>query len=146
MKRIVVVAMAAMAAFVLGSTEMAKAADTATVNATATVIGVCTMGADVTIDFGQLDPVLAPAVGPTAPSAPLTVNCGPGTLWTVAGGFAGTMAGPGPAIPFGLAYTAAGSGTGVDQDLGLTGSLAAGSYLGRTPGVYAGTVVLSVTP
>ncbi len=94
MKKILVIALL----MVFAMTGTALAGGTSTVTMQAVVLTACSVSGDVTIDFGNLDPVAAPlvSIGFASP----TVTCNGNTALTVANTSTGNIAGPGGNIPY----------------------------------------------
>ena len=140
MKKILVLA----AAIALVSST-AFAAGTATLTVTASVTPTCTM-TDGTLAFPALDPLVGAAVGPVA-AAGVTVACTNGTAFTVTDDAAANDLTNGTStIPFTLAHTGSGVGTGAPVAYGITGSIGAGTYANATAGAYNSTVTLTFNP
>jgi spore coat protein U-like protein len=140
MKKILVLA----AAIALVSST-AFAAGTATLTVTANVQGTCLI-TDGTLPFGLIDSIAAPAVGPIA-AAGVTVTCNNGTIYSVTDDAAANPLTNGTDnIPFTLAHAGGGTATGVADAYAITGSIAAGAYLGFPAGAYTSSVTLTVTP
>lgn len=141
MKKILVLA----AAIALVSST-AFAAGTATLTVTANVQGTCLITGG-TLPFGLIDSIAAPAVGPIA-AAGVTVTCNSGTIYSVTDDAVANPLnnGAGDTIPFTLAHAGGGTATGLADAYAITGSIAAGAYLGLPAGAYTSSVTLTVTP
>ena len=140
MKKILVLA----AAIALVSSS-AFAAGSATLTVSAAVQGTCSITGG-TLNFGPLDSILAPAVGPIA-AAGVTVTCNNGTIFTVADDAAANPLSNGvDTIPFSLSHVGGGTATGGVDAYAIDGDIAAGTYDGVTAGVYTSTVTLDILP
>lgn len=150
MKRTARVALAVAMGLMAGMATTAFAAGTGTVTVNATINGVCTFTTDTaTINFGPLDPVLAPAATQTT-AAPLVFQCTNLTGYTLAlsGGGAGTMSNGTDTIAYSFSTTTPLTGTAPATPINVpvTANIAAGAYLGYSVGAYTGTVTIDVTP
>lgn len=140
MKKILVLA----AAIALVSST-AFAAGTATLNVTATVTASCSITGG-TLGFGALDPLTAPAVGPIAATG-VQVTCSNGTPFTVTDDAASKpLVNGASTIPFTLAHTGSGTGTGAAVNYAINGNIAVGTYATALAGAYTSNVILTVNP
>ncbi len=145
---------ALLAAAVVVMTGTAMAATTGNLAVSANVNASCSIVGG-TLSFGTLDAVNAPAVGPT-PNVGVEVTCTNGTTYNVtkndgansSGGGVLRLKGPGATdyITYTLAMPGLGTGNGLAQPIAITGSIAAGTYVGAATGAYTDTVVLTVGP
>lgn len=160
MKRSVLL-MAAAVLLLAAGTSMA--ADTATVNVSATVIGTCRFtSAGTTLSFGTLPfDATGNALGATANStiqfwctngASYTITDDTGANEAVAGTppfrMASTTLGTPEYIDYSLSYnpaTGTGTGPGTPITLNFTGTVGT-TYAGNTPDVYRDTVTLTINP
>ena len=119
----------------------------------ASVTGTCLLGTVNALDFGALDPVLAPAV--TGVTTTITYRCTKGrspTSLTIGGGgspYTGSMSGPlSSSIPFSLTWGALPAGTGMSAAVALTvtGAIASGTYSDAAAGAYSASVPVVFTP
>jgi spore coat protein U-like protein len=140
----------------IGATGAALAADSATLNVVATVNQICRFktgpNPTVTLDFGNLDPVGAPAVNV---STSLLFNCNGIAPTFVAGNgnhFSGgtrNMANGALLIPYSLVLAAGGLATDpitTDRTLTIDGSIPVGSYTNYAAGAYTDSVQIQLTP
>lgn len=118
----------------------------------ASVTGTCLLSAINPLDFGTLDPILAPAVpGSTTIDYRCTKGRSPTSI-TIGGGgspYTGSMSGPlGSSIAFGLSWGTPPVGTGMSApvSLSVTGSIAAGAYSDAAAGAYSASVPVVFTP
>lgn len=126
-------------------------AATADLDVTATVTTTCTMTGG-SLAFGSLDPT-NPVAKP-ASSSGVTITCTNGTAYTLGGNnganATGTqkrlLNGTNNYIPYSVTIPSGGTGSGVAQDVTITGTIAAGSYSTAPAGSYADTIELTVTP
>ena len=132
------------------------------ITASGTVTGTCTVSAGA-MAFSTLG-----TAGTTTAASTVTPNCTAGTSWTVTNagntnnlylgsdsgvGAAGTIAFPitltGGAVEFTLSNAATGkltgTGTGISQNATPTLTGTANSSTDKTPGVYGGSVTLTIT-
>ena len=132
-------------------TGSAMAAGTSTVAVSATVLGTCTISGG-TAAFGNLDPAGAGLI--SAAVAQPAVTCTNGAPYIItdddgmneSGINANQMAFGTNLILYSFAYTAAGTGNGGAQTIGLTASVAQVDYQNKPAGNYSDTVTLSVLP
>lgn len=123
----------------------AFAADTATVDVSATVLGSCSFNvANPVMAFGNIDPTS----GATYPAtADLNFTCTNGTAYTLddVSGTNKPFAQAG--LTFDVAgYTLNGSGTGAAQTVTLNGSIAPAQYASATAGSYTQTLTVNINP
>lgn len=143
MKKIVVLAVAA--AIAMAGTAMAAGINTVAVSAT--VLGSCTISGG-SAAFGNLDPAGAGLVNATVGQPAVTCTNGAPYTITDDGGILTTyqMTKGADQIAYSLSYTAAGTGNGGAQNIGLTASVAQVDYQNKPAGLYNDTVTLSVLP
>lgn len=154
MKRLMTLTIAAMAIFALAGAAFA-ATTTGTVAVSATVLNNCAVSAGGTIPFGNLDPITAPAVGPIAAAPAVSVTCTNGLSYSITDddGLNELVAnnnrlfdGGTGYIVYTTSYTAGPTvGSGVAQDITMTGSIGAGAYSTAPAGAYSDTITLTVT-
>jgi spore coat protein U-like protein len=150
MKKILFMMLAMLLA--MAGTSMAATVSN-TVPVTATILGSCTINtAAASIDFGSLDPVLAPAVVATVAQPDITctnlmaytitdddglyeTGVDQNRMWDAAVNF----------IPYTINYTSARVGTGAIDPMDITGNIAAGAYTGFPNGNYNDTITFTVT-
>lgn len=133
----------------------ALAADSSTLQVTATVLGNCKITGTAPVAFGDLDPANGGAVNA---SGSVTFWCTKGAVWTLStntganpSGAQMRMKGPGAAdfIPYSLALgstTGSGLGAATTVTVNANGAIAAGAFANATMGAYADTVTVSITP
>lgn len=128
------------------------AADTGTVNVSATVLGTCLFNTDTaSMAFGVLDPATPLAANATAT---LVYTCSTGTPYTIASASAngGTLNSTTLATPESITYSYAvvdagtGTGTGLPTNLAFNGTIAAGAYSTNTADVYTDVINVTITP
>lgn len=132
-------------------------AETMNMDVKAAVTGTCKMVAANALDFGSLDPILAPAA---TGSTTITYLCTKGktpATFTIGGG-SGTYTGSmvhatvtADTIPFSLSWgttlpAGKGMGTGMEVAVSVSGSIAAGTYSNVTAGDYLKTLAVVLTP
>jgi spore coat protein U-like protein len=151
MKKILFLMLAMLLA--MAGTSMA-ATVTGSVPVTAVILGTCGINtAGASIDFGSLDPNLAPAVSATV--VPPQVTCDAGLNYTVSADDGLQPSGPGAPnmddgaanqIAYTIGYDVNYVGTGVPQNItNLTGDILLGAYAGSPNGNYTDTIVFTVT-
>lgn len=135
----------AAAMLLMAGTAMAAGAP-AVLNVTAAVQGTCSISGPGALNFGALDPVLAPAV--VATSTGISVTCANGTAFTVAAsnGGIGTLSDGTNSFGYTLDPLPGGTGTGVAVPYNVTGRIAVGAYSALPANIYTDTVSLTVTP
>jgi len=133
----------------------ALAADSSTLQVTATVVGNCKITGTAPVAFGNLDPADGGAVNA---SGSVTFWCTKGAVWTLSAntganpsGAQMRMKGPGAAdfIPYSLVLassTGSGLGAATTVTVNANGAIAAGAFANATMGAYADTVTVSITP
>jgi spore coat protein U-like protein len=138
-----------------GVAANAIAADSTTLQVTATVVGNCKITGTAPVAFGNLDPANGAAVNA---SGSVTFWCTKGAGWTLssnlgtnASGAQMRMKGPGAAdyIPYGLTLastTGTGAGVATTVTVNANGTIAAGAFANATIGAYSDTVTVSITP
>lgn len=145
MKKMQLIVMAAAMLLMAGT---AMAANSATLNVTASVLGTCSITGTGTLNFGLLDPVLAPLVNAT--SSGLSINCSNGTPYAVTSSLGvtglGTLSDGTNSFNYTLTLPPGGTGTGVAVPYNVTGLIAAGAYAGMPANIYNSTVTLNITP
>lgn len=131
------------------------AADTSTLDVTATVVGNCKITGTAPVAFGNLDPANTGAVNA---SGSVTFWCTKGAGWTLStntgvnpAGAQMRMKGPGAAdfIPYSLALaatTGTGAGAATTVTVNANGTIAAGAFANATMGAYSDTVTVNITP
>lgn len=146
----------AAAATMFSSGVMAQSAN---MQISASVTGTCQLGTVNPLDFGPLDPILAPAI----PGATTTIEyrCTKGRTpakITIGGAlntasYSGDMVHGTDAtekIPFSLSWGAPpagkGMGSGMEVELTVTGQIAAGAYSNVLAGNYGATLQVVLTP
>lgn len=146
--------MIAVALLLVGSAAMAASVFD-DVPVTATVLGSCAVTTVGSIDFGNLDPVLAPAVVGVVVQPEIT--CSFGTPWSITDDdglnetgvdqnrLASTTLGPTEYIPYTISYTATGTGNGAAQNFGLSADIAGGAYSGNSGDAYTDTIRFTIT-
>ena len=127
----------------------ALAADTATVDISATVLGTCSFSAGDTFAFGNLDPTSG--ASPSLTQSGVTFACTNGTNYTITddGGLLGTYDledASANTIGYNFNYAGAGAGTGANQTLSITVDIPFANYQNAPAGAYADTVTLSINP
>ncbi len=132
-------------------------ADTQNLSLTATVTAQCKFtSAATTMGFGSVDPSLAGPL-PGTLAAPVTYKCTkghtPGSVSAGVGLYTSNrmkLSSAAEYIPYTLTIGAAPAGTGFgsgqDQTLPVTASIAAADYENASAGAYSDTVVLTVSP
>lgn len=152
-----------MAAILLLAAGTAMAADTATVDVSATVVGTCQFSsAGTTLPFGTLPfDASGNALGATANST-IQFWCTNGASYTIADDTGANESVPGTPpfrlgsttlgtpeyIDYSLSYnpaTGTGTGPGTPITLNITGTVGT-TYAGNSPDVYNDTVTLTVNP
>jgi spore coat protein U-like protein len=152
-KRIILIIAIAMIAF----SGVALAADTASVNVSATVVGACKfINKGGVLPFGNLDPSVAGDVNNLSATQP-TFWCTKNASYTIAdtGGAhdAGTThrmigATNSELIPYTITFSALGSGQGRDTTLSMniSGQVLYADFKNASADSYSDTVTLSITP
>jgi spore coat protein U-like protein len=152
-KRIILIIAIAMIAF----SGVAMAADNATVNVSANVVGTCKFDTKVgTLPFGDLDPAVGGNMNNLAATQP-TFWCTKGSSYTITdddglhkSGTTHRMVGPSPTdlIPYTFTYTASGTGQGKSTltTMNIAGQILGADYINATAGGYSDTVTLSINP
>jgi len=137
--------------------ESVYAADTATVDVTATVVGTCQFLEDATLDFGTLDPSAGSDVTATTS---LDFWCTKNATYTITDDDGLYETGPNQNrmrhasltteyIPYSFSYTpTSGTGQGKNSPITLTisGTVLGSDYIDASAGSYSDTVTLSITP
>lgn len=138
-------------------TTTAFAADTASVNVSANVVGTCKFNSGGSVSFA-LDPT-------SAADAPGTVTqpqfwCTKGASYSITDNMGANEAVAGTAprrmvhatlteyIPYSFAYTASGTGTGKTSpiNLDIASTVVNADFVNASAGSYSDTVILSITP
>ena len=135
----------------------AFAADTATINVSATVVGSCKFNtASYNMAFGNLDPAIGTNQSRTVTASywcsvgvtPITLAANDGANSVAAG--ARRMTDGTNFLPYSLALAAPTSATGLGSATAITaditGTVLGTDYIPAVPGVYADTVQLTITP
>lgn len=141
--------------------SMSGTATAASVNGavpvTAVIAGSCSINtAGASIDFGSLDPVLAPAVSATVVQP--TITCTNAMNYTISDdtGLNEAVADTPPLrlvdtltglvfINYNINYTAAKVGTGAADPMDITADILAGAYTGYAADTYTDTITFTVT-
>lgn len=132
---------------VLFTTGNALAVGTANLDVTATVLASCQFNSGGALDFGNLDAIAAPAVGPVAASTDPVFQCSNGTVYTIIDDAAANPLTLGAeSFAYTLNYTNNGTADGNATALGLTGDIAAGVYAGVSAGAYTATTTFTINP
>jgi spore coat protein U-like protein len=133
----------------------AFAADPATVDVSATVVGVCKYSTNTGSVSFTLDPSVGGPVNGTLSQPAFWCTKGTGYTITDDNGLneSGTThrmkhATAAEYIPYTFLYTATGTGTGKSTPItmGITASVAETDYIDKSEGSYVDTVTLSITP
>jgi spore coat protein U-like protein len=159
MQRIKILVLALAAAGFSASVSTAVAADTATLNVSAKVVGTCKVTVNSgNLAFGNLDVGLA--TDATANSNDIKFWCTKGAAYTITDDDgqnelaanqnrmkSTTLTTP-EYIPYSIAYTAAGTGTGPSTPitLGVSGTILNANYVGASADNYTDTVTFNITP
>jgi spore coat protein U-like protein len=141
--------------------SMAGTATAASVNGavpvTAVILGSCSINtAGASIDFGSLDPILAPAVSATVVQP--TITCTNAMNYTISDdtGLNEAVADTPPLrlvdtltglvfIDYTIGYTAAKVGTGAADAMDIAANIGAGAYTGYAADSYTDTITFTVT-
>jgi len=122
------------------------AADSATLNMTATVQGTCSFAAASTLlDFGTIDPT---AGTDATASTSIDYTCTNGVVYTLTLPAAGSITDGTDTIGVNIAYAdgGGGSGSGVPATIVIDGTIPAANFATVGAGVYNGFVTLDVSP
>lgn len=147
MKKMMKLAVLALALVGIFSAGNAIASDSTQVNVSATVLGSCSFdAASYDMDFGSIN---VTDTGVKSATANVQFTCTNNTTYAL-GDFSGTRNMVGPASE-NLAYTIAAYTTGAVADGTLTtvplvGSIAQTDYQGASAGTYTETLTLNITP
>jgi spore coat protein U-like protein len=129
---------------------------TDTVTVTADIVGSCSFTTSGSIDFGGLDPVLAPAVAGVVvqPQVRCSISM-PYTITDNTGMYEAVPNNPplrlrdttvtANYIPYTIAYTSSKTGTGATDPMDIVATIAAGSYAGFPAYTYDDLITLTVT-
>lgn len=129
---------------------------TDTITVTSSIIGSCSFTTSGSIDFGGLDPVLAPAVvgAVTQPQVRCSVSM-PYTVTDDSGLYEAVPGSPPPRlrdttvntnyIPYSISYTSNKTGTGASDPMDIAATIAAGSYAGYPAYTYDDVITFTVT-
>lgn len=124
----------------------ATAADTATVDVSATILATCSFDTtSYTMAFGNIDPT---DTGDKTASVNLALTCTNGTAWTLddVSGAQTLTSGSGPLAYSIDAYTLSGTGTGATQNVLVTGRITEANYEVAAADVYADSRTINVNP
>lgn len=142
--------LAALAITLVGlfGTGNALAADTATLDVTATVIETCRFDSNGgALDFGNIDALAAADVLNVAPDVNPFFTCSAGTVYAITDDSAVQPLDNGTdTIAYTLSYTAGGTATGASQELAVLGNLPGANYAGLSAGTYNATVTFTINP
>jgi len=144
MKKVLLAAM-----LVLAMAGMAFAADNATVNVSANVVGTCKFNTtSANLAFGSLDPAVG---GNASTSATLSFWCTKGATVTVSDNKAGVynLTSGINTIPYSVAYTPASTtGAGKSNPINLTvnGTILEADWINASVGAYTDTIIVSINP
>ena len=126
----------------------ALAANTATLDVSATVIAACQFDSDGgTLAFADLD-VLTPTdqLGVTPSGQPM-FTCTNGTTYTITDDSATNPLSNGTDnIVYSLSYTSGGTANGTSTAMDVTGSLLGTAYAGKSVGTYNAQVTFTINP
>lgn len=123
----------------------ALAADTATVDVSATVLGTCNFAtANPTMVFGDIDPTSGLTYSATAN---LIFTCTNGSAYTLSDVAAPSIAFDQAGLSYSVAaYALGGAGTGIAQTVPLIGSITPAQYASATAGSYTDTLTVNILP
>lgn len=122
----------------------ALAAGSASLTVQANIVAACSVSAPTALNFGALD---ASAPGATATgNTTIDVNCTKGTTPTLTASATPTLSNGTDNIAYTLTFGAVAPSTGVTQNVAVTGDIAAGDFFLKSPGAYAATATIDVTP
>lgn len=129
------------------SADNAIAADTATIDVTAEVLGTCSFDTTAyTMDFGQIDPT---GTGDVTATVDLAFTCTNGSGWTLqdVSGIQTMDDGGTNTLDYSIdAYTQAGTGSGATQSVTVTGRIADADYGTAVAANYSDTLTIDINP
>jgi len=150
--KLTVLALSLIGIFGAGNT---LAADTATINASATVLGTCTFDvATYDLAFGVIDQTTLGAADVTA-TANLEFTCSNGTVWTLddetlsavgAKSMSGAVTAGSLAYQIDDDYTFTGTGTGLTQTVTVAGTILNADAAGAAADVYTDSFTIDINP
>jgi hypothetical protein len=142
--------LAALAITLVGifGTGNALAADTATLDVTATVIETCRFDSDGgVIDFGNIDALNPVDILAEPADANPSFICSAGTDYTITDDSNTTPMDNGTdTITYALNYINTGTATGLPEELVVTADLLGVDYAGVSAGAYSATVTFTINP